>query len=188
RLLMPISSSLHDGCGVKIPCCYPCSSGNVPHCSRIIRHLPASRLDPVPQPLQRNTGCGADGEATNPLSSDTVWPPPPWLIIFNVMLKQSPDTVRRTTAPTVAIDGEGDAFEIIEGDLSKGILLVCDHATNALPEEYGTLGLPEDQLNRHIAHDIGVADVTRGLASAVGIPAVLSTYSRLLIDPNRGAD
>src|SRR5690606_23695011 len=87
RLLMPISSSLHDGCGVKIPCCYPCSSGNVPHCSRIIRHLPASRLDPVPQPLQRNTGCGADGEATNPLSSDTVWPPPPWLIIFNVMLK-----------------------------------------------------------------------------------------------------
>src|SRR5690606_36753759 len=144
-----------------------CSSGNVPPCSRIIRHLPASRLVPVPQPPQRTTGCGPVGEATDTLSSDTVWPPPPWLIICNVTLKQSPDTVRRTTAPTVAIDCEGDAFEIIEGYLSKGILLVCDHATDALPEEYGTLGLPEDQLNGHMAHDIGVADVTRGFASAV---------------------
>ena len=43
-------------------------------------------------------------------------------------------------------------------------------------------------MRRHIAYDIGAAEVTTRLASALGAPAVLTRYSRLLIDPNRGAD
>ncbi|MEM8796956.1 MAG: N-formylglutamate amidohydrolase [Pseudomonadota bacterium] len=79
-------------------------------------------------------------------------------------------------------------FETIEGDRSKGLLIVCDHARSDLPREYGTLGLAYDQLKRHIAYDIGARWVTQNLAEMLGVPAVLSTYSRLLIDPNRGED
>jgi predicted N-formylglutamate amidohydrolase len=79
-------------------------------------------------------------------------------------------------------------FEAIDGDFSKGLILLCDHARADLPEQYGTLGLPESEFARHIAYDIGVRAVTLGLAARLKVPAVLSTFSRLLIDPNRGED
>lgn len=79
-----------------------------------------------------------------------------------------------------------DAYKLIDGDFGIGLILVCDHASNALPAEYGTLGLTADQLERHIAYDIGVEAVTLRVAERLGVPAVLSTFSRLLIDPNRG--
>lgn len=68
------------------------------------------------------------------------------------------------------------------------VLLICDHATNRFPEGYGTLGLPESQLKRHIAYDIGAANVTRLMAEELGASAILSRFSRLFIDPNRGLD
>jgi len=80
------------------------------------------------------------------------------------------------------------AFEVVSGALDAGALIVCDHAANAIPPGYGTLGLPREALERHIAYDIGAADVTRALAAELGAPAVLSTFSRLMIDPNRGLD
>ncbi|WP_255607755.1 N-formylglutamate amidohydrolase [Ancylobacter sp. Lp-2] len=87
-----------------------------------------------------------------------------------------------------AADGDFRPFERIEGDAAASLLLICDHASNALPARYGTLGLPPAELERHIGYDIGGAGVTRALASALGCPAVLSHFSRLLIDPNRGED
>lgn len=68
------------------------------------------------------------------------------------------------------------------------LIFVCDHASNALPAEYGSLGLPREAFARHIAYDIGAADVTRALAAMFAAPALLGPYSRLLIDLNRGAD
>lgn len=79
-------------------------------------------------------------------------------------------------------------FDIVDGDRSRGLVLVADHACRALPEEYGDLGLPAGEFDRHIAYDIGVEAVTRELAALTGAPAVLATFSRLLIDPNRGED
>ncbi len=79
-------------------------------------------------------------------------------------------------------------YEIVEGDPASGILLMCDHASHALPSEYGSLGLDEKEFARHIAYDIGARAVTIGLAERLGYPAVMSTFSRLLIDPNRGED
>ena len=67
-------------------------------------------------------------------------------------------------------------------------MILCDHASNALPESYGTLGLPTAELKRHIAWDIGAAAVTRHLSAALDAPAVLTRVSRLLIDVNRGED
>ena len=78
--------------------------------------------------------------------------------------------------------------EQIEGAPDAGVLFLCDHASNALPAAYGTLGLPPSELERHIGYDIGAAAMTRRLAQRFAAPAVLTTFSRLLIDPNRGAD
>ena len=74
------------------------------------------------------------------------------------------------------------------GALDGGVLVICDHAANALPPRYGDLGLPREALERHIAYDIGAAWLARRLAERLGAPAMLSTFSRLLIDPNRGGD
>lgn len=79
-------------------------------------------------------------------------------------------------------------IERIVGDLASGVLVLCDHATNAIPPEYGALGMPPAQLERHIGYDIGAAMVTRRLAARLHAPALLSDFSRLLIDPNRGLD
>jgi predicted N-formylglutamate amidohydrolase len=83
---------------------------------------------------------------------------------------------------------EEDSYAILPGRADGGLILLCDHAGNALPPAYGTLGLAADQLKRHIAYDIGAGQVTRDLAAALDVPAVLTRYSRLLIDPNRGRD
>jgi predicted N-formylglutamate amidohydrolase len=79
-----------------------------------------------------------------------------------------------------------DPFVVLDGRLDGGVLLLCDHASNALPAAYGTLGLSEGQFQRHIAYDIGAAIMTRTMAAILRAPALLTTYSRLLIDPNRG--
>ncbi len=76
--------------------------------------------------------------------------------------------------------------ERIEGRLDAGLLLLCDHASNGLPSAYGSLGLCAADLETHIACDIGAAEVCRHLARRFSAPALLTRFSRLLIDPNRG--
>jgi predicted N-formylglutamate amidohydrolase len=78
--------------------------------------------------------------------------------------------------------------ERIAGDIAVQALVLCDHASNAIPPAFVALGLPDSQLSRHIAYDIGAAWLSRRLALRLGCPALLSTFSRLLIDPNRGRD
>ncbi len=80
------------------------------------------------------------------------------------------------------------AFEIIGGRAGAGLVIVGDHASNRVPEELGDLGLPASEFARHIAWDIGVEALARALAARLGVPAVLSRVSRLVIDANRGDD
>ena len=63
--------------------------------------------------------------------------------------------------------------------------LTADHAGRAIPQRLGNLGLPDSELRRHIAWDIGIAGVTEMLAQALDATAVLQAYSRLVIDCNR---
>jgi predicted N-formylglutamate amidohydrolase len=65
------------------------------------------------------------------------------------------------------------------------LFLTADHAGRAIPRSLARLGLPESELDRHIAWDIGVAGVTERLSGALDATAVLQTYSRLVIDCNR---
>lgn len=86
---------------------------------------------------------------------------------------------------------QSDAFvplRRIDGRFEAGVLFLCDHASPALPQAYGDLGLSPDHFTRHIAYDIGAAALTEALAARFEAPALLTTYSRLLIDPNRGSD
>ena len=70
------------------------------------------------------------------------------------------------------------------------VLILCDHASNHVPASVngGDLGLPPADMQRHIAYDIGAAAVARQLSDMLNAPSILTKFSRLVIDPNRGED
>ncbi len=92
-----------------------------------------------------------------------------------------------TTPHPAALGTDDPPVSAIEGAPDCGLLLLCDHASNALPPRYGRLGLDPAQFERHIAFDIGAETVTRTMAAILRAPALMTTFSRLLIDPNRGS-
>ena len=83
---------------------------------------------------------------------------------------------------------EPPAVEVFHEAGRAPVLLVVDHASNRFPARLGTLGVEGPDLERHIAWDIGAAEVARRLALRLDAPAVLAGYSRLVIDPNRPLD
>ncbi|MEO5373189.1 MAG: N-formylglutamate amidohydrolase [Alphaproteobacteria bacterium] len=96
----------------------------------------------------------------------------------------------RRRLPPLLEAGDPPACESLVGEAGGGVplLLVCDHASNHVPERFGRLGVSPADLAGHIAWDIGAAAVTRALSRRLGAPAVLSGYSRLLMDLNRAPD
>jgi predicted N-formylglutamate amidohydrolase len=83
--------------------------------------------------------------------------------------------------------GEGDPapVRVLRPTGASDFFLTADHAGHAIPRQLGDLGLPESELKRHIAWDIGIAGVTELLARTLDATAVLQAYSRLVIDCNR---
>ncbi len=81
-------------------------------------------------------------------------------------------------------------FLIIGEDRPSRWLVTCDHASNRVPDEVsgGSLGIAPADMARHIAWDVGAAGVARELAERLDAPAILTAFSRLVIDPNRGED
>ncbi|MER8780759.1 N-formylglutamate amidohydrolase [Mesorhizobium sp. M0437] len=71
---------------------------------------------------------------------------------------------------------------------SSPFVLTCDHASNFLPPEFGTLGLAAEELSRHIAWDPGALPVARRMAEALDATLVETCISRLVIDCNRPLD
>ena len=117
---------------------------------------------------------------------------------YNEAMLENPENASQSTvhesgaaalSPTVAHpQTDEESFFVVEGKTAPDLILLCDHARNRIPAEYHQLGLPDSELERHIAFDIGVETVTRELARQLDVPAVFSNFSRLLIDPNRGRD
>jgi predicted N-formylglutamate amidohydrolase len=64
-------------------------------------------------------------------------------------------------------------------------LLTCDHYGRLIPGVLGDLGLPESELTRHIAWDIGIAGVGEMLSKHLDAHLIVQRYSRLVIDCNR---
>lgn len=77
------------------------------------------------------------------------------------------------------------AFEIVNPEGRSRAFLICDHASNRVPQGLGNLGLTPEQLLEHISWDPGAAEVARHLSILLDAPLVLSGYSRLVIDCNR---
>lgn len=79
----------------------------------------------------------------------------------------------------------------VEGKARPGRWLVtCDHASNRVPDWVGngSLGIGPQDMARHIAWDVGAAGLARALGERLDSPVILSDFSRLVIDPNRGED
>jgi predicted N-formylglutamate amidohydrolase len=81
---------------------------------------------------------------------------------------------------------------LVENEAAPGPWVVtCDHASNRVPAWVAGgagLGLPPEEMARHIAWDPGAAGLARALGAALRAPVLLAGFSRLVIDPNRGED
>lgn len=65
------------------------------------------------------------------------------------------------------------------------ILLVCEHASNHIPDRYNDLGLDAAAKHSHAAWDIGAQSISEKLSDALDAKLVMSGVSRLVYDCNR---
>lgn len=75
----------------------------------------------------------------------------------------------------------------IDGPDDSPLLLIADHASNAVPGDID-LGIDPSLLSTHIAIDLGVAPLAEALCEELGFPAILGGVSRLVVDFNREED
>lgn len=90
-------------------------------------------------------------------------------------------------------NGLNYAYHNLNALPTSDMLLLCDHARNALPTpydfgDYADLGISHADMHRHMAYDIGIESVTRHTAELLNAPMVHSLYSRLFVDCNRQLD
>jgi predicted N-formylglutamate amidohydrolase len=89
------------------------------------------------------------------------------------------------TSPALLAADEPCALQEFQGNGLSEFLIVADHAGARIPHALSNLGLPDSELRRHIAWDIGALGVARGVARALDATLLSQTYSRLVIDCNR---
>lgn len=80
---------------------------------------------------------------------------------------------------------EPPAYHLVNSEGTAPFLLVCDHASTAIPRALRQLGVADWVLERHVACDIGAKALTLALSKRFDAPAVLASYSRLVVDLNR---
>jgi predicted N-formylglutamate amidohydrolase len=80
---------------------------------------------------------------------------------------------------------EPPAFQEAQVEGRSDFVLVVDHASARIPRRLANLGLPDQELKRHIAWDIGALSVAQRVGQAIDAPLVAQNYSRLVIDCNR---
>lgn len=88
------------------------------------------------------------------------------------------DAAERLPPPVRVLNAQG----------SSPYVLLCEHASRFIPAQHEGLGLGPEDLSRHIAWDIGAAEVAEALSRVLDAPLVMAGYSRLLIDLNRPID
>lgn len=89
---------------------------------------------------------------------------------------------------TSILSTRGDAAEVIGGSGEASVVLCCEHASERLPGAYRWPEADQRLVGSHWALDLGAGALTRELSDALGAPAVLARFSRLLCDPNRPED
>mgnify|MGYP000476905408 CR=1 FL=1 len=85
-------------------------------------------------------------------------------------------------------DGNNLSVPVVSVENRDGVgafLFVCEHAANAFPGEFGTLGLAGAARSAHIAWDPGALGLARELARLTDSALVHAGVSRLIYDCNR---
>ena len=86
---------------------------------------------------------------------------------------------------TLLTAGDPSPVAVYNGGGQSPFLLVADHAGNIFPRALGRLGISAAETERHIALDIGIANLGRMLADTLDAALIQQNYSRLVIDCNR---
>ena len=95
-------------------------------------------------------------------------------------------TLRRVMADAFLLDPDEPGPVSLDNEAGgSAFFLTCDHGGRAIPRKLGRLGLAEPDTFRHIAWDIGVAELGRRLSPLLDAALIRQTYSRLVIDCNR---
>jgi predicted N-formylglutamate amidohydrolase len=87
--------------------------------------------------------------------------------------------------PALTTSADPDPVSVVRSGGRADLLLVGDHAGNAIPEGLGDLGVGADDRARHIAWDIGVRSLGERMAVLLDATFVCQSFSRLVIDCNR---
>ena len=83
----------------------------------------------------------------------------------------------------------GRSLVVAENPQGRGpFVILCDHASNRVPEAFQSFGFAEDALQTHIAWDRGALSVARLLSAKLDAPLFWPDASRLIIDCNRAPD
>jgi predicted N-formylglutamate amidohydrolase len=86
-------------------------------------------------------------------------------------------------------DGERSPVIAVENPEGSGpFVILCDHASNRIPQQFESSGFDSALLDTHIAWDPGALGVACHLSKALDAPLVWPDASRLLIDCNRPLD
>lgn len=80
-----------------------------------------------------------------------------------------------------------DASLEVAGDPASGFLVVVDHAANRVPPDID-LGIAPELLGKHIAWDIGAANLGRALCARLDCAGIFGNVSRLVLDLHREPD
>ena len=98
---------------------------------------------------------------------------------------QNRPLVAHPSSSTILAADEPPSVAVHNAGASSQFLLLGDHAGNRIPASLAELGLGSSERKRHIAWDIGVADLGVRLADRIGASFIHQVYSRLVIDCNR---
>jgi predicted N-formylglutamate amidohydrolase len=107
-------------------------------------------------------------------------------------VSQQAGTTRRTGGGELKethfqlLDEDEPAAVVVERpDSTSPYVFVCDHFGNRIPRKLGKLGVHDDDLQRHIAWDVGVSGLAEEFARRFNATLIKQLYSRLVIDCNR---
>ena len=78
--------------------------------------------------------------------------------------------------------------EVLNPEGQGRVVVICEHASHHIPDEYNGLGLSESDSQSHAAWDPGARAVSILLSEVLDAPVIASTVSRLVYDCNRPPD
>ncbi|MFC3615321.1 N-formylglutamate amidohydrolase [Lutimaribacter marinistellae] len=89
---------------------------------------------------------------------------------------------------SILSDSDPSPVSIVNAESHAPVLLLCEHAGQAIPKSLAKLGVSQNVIDSHRGWDIGALAVARDVASHLNAPLVIQAYSRLVIDANRPPD